>query len=141
MVGPLKKGRELIKKGIHTLVKRGKRVKVKPNRYYYHRGKGKWSEYSRARDAKKRGRGDAKVGKGPYRHTHDWVKPGKVIFGGIRMPESMMNILQEEKRRGNKYWEERWGTDLMDPHEIDHSLGRWERKRDWSEKWRDYIEW
>ncbi len=50
--------------------------------WYYHRGKGKWSKYSAARDKNyraslRRKRKKSKdwrvgaVGSGPYRHTHD----------------------------------------------------------------------
>lgn len=43
--------------------------------YYYHRGKGYWCRWNKSLD-KSRG---LKVGKGPWRHTHDFLKRAKPI--------------------------------------------------------------
>ena len=43
--------------------------------YYYHRGKGYICKYSKARDLKRGG----KIGRGPWRHTHDFVKAVKKL--------------------------------------------------------------
>jgi len=55
--------------------------KKDPNRkgrgpgYYYHRGHGYWSKYSKARDAKRKSRGNdpRHIGTGKWRHTHDII--------------------------------------------------------------------
>lgn len=61
----------------------GKNRKVGKNSKVYHRGKGKFAEYSTARDSKRISRGattlggKGAVGRGPYRQTSDYSKRSK----------------------------------------------------------------
>jgi hypothetical protein len=52
--------------------------------YYYHRGKGRWSKYSRIKDQRHKGKvgrkgrrrwhRPRKIGSGPYKQTHDFKR-------------------------------------------------------------------
>ena len=115
---------------------RRKYGRLEYNRYYYHRGNGEWVMYNTRRDAKHQ-HGDAKVGRGKFRHTHDWKHPRKVRSEYGTLTESEIELIRSN--RGMQAWRERRHSDYFDPHELDHSLGRWERERDWQEKWKDYL--
>ena len=62
----------------------GKRRQVDKNARVYHRGKGNFAEYSAKRDSDIVARGattlggKGAVGRGPYRHTSDYNRRGRV---------------------------------------------------------------
>ena len=73
--GPKKKGNTVTLKNSS-----GKSRKVGKNQRVYHRGKGRFAEYSAKRDSKKISRGatalggKGAVGSGAYRHTSDYKR-------------------------------------------------------------------
>ena len=66
--------------------------------YYYHRGKGYICKYSKARDLKRGG----KVGRGPWRHTHDLAK--RIIKKTIKHVKLAAKVAKKviEKKRKRK---------------------------------------
>ena len=125
------------------MVGRLKRLKRDPNKrgrgsgLYYHRGRGYYSKYSRKRDSMKLVGGDTSVGKGSYRHTHDWTNPNKILSDYGLIPESAFEMIKKQERG---YEEEKYRlfkkSDFYDPMLEDKSLTRRERKTELKEKLR-----
>jgi len=108
--------------------------------YYYHRGHGYYSKYSVKRDRGKRARhGDSAVGRGAYKHTHDWRDPKLVWTPWGRIPRSLAektaaHVKKRRRKRAKEYVE----SDYFDIAEYD-ALAHSSKYDVLSEKIKDII--
>ncbi len=103
--------------------------------FYYKRRRKYYSKYSIKRDAKKLSGGDSTVGKGKWRHTHDWTQPNKVNTPYGRISESELDIIEKDMRQSEeRQYRSYKQSDYYDPHIEDSSLTSMEKKAELKSK-------